>query len=339
MRLGGNEQRARPRDDDGVFEIAPGVKLGLLSITGLALFLTALILGLAGIKSVEITEYALVSNMVTRRVEKEPYLSGRYWIGPWSYFIKFPSVVKTIQFSDARMQTDLGMDEQGDPMLRSRTSDGLDVNIELSFQYQLHKDQLYNLYTTFGSGNDFHNLFVRVAVDRLTEIATEYTANEFFHDRTRIGKAMEKLLKSDFEAKLYATIFSFQFRSVTLPDAFEDAIQQTQVKKQDMDVAQAEQQSIKVGLETELMQAQRRVKVKANNAEGFAESVMLENSADISQFKATQEKAADSYKAVLSQLDDKESQLLQYVQSRVLRDHTSDKVTQGLTLPAIETPK
>lgn len=335
MRLGGAAPPPRRRQDEDEFEIMPGVKLSFLTITGLTAFIFAAFIAIGGIKSVEITEYGLASSMITRKVEKEPYLSGRYWIGPWSYFIKFPSVVKTIQFSDSKLQDDLGIDEQGDPMLRSRTADGLDVTIELSFQYQLHQDKVYSLYTTFGAGRAFHDLFVRVAIDRLTEIATEYTANEFFVDRTKIGKAMEKLLKEDFESRLYATIFSFQLRSVGLPEEFEKAIQTTEVKKQDVHVAEAEQTSNKVALETELMRANRRVKVKANVAEGFAESVMLENAADISQFTATQEKTAESYKGVLKNLDNKENELLAYVQSRVLRDHMSDKVTLGLTLPSI----
>jgi hypothetical protein len=294
-----------------------------------------LIVILGGIKSVEVTEYGLEVSMVTRKVNKNPYLSGRYWIGPWSYFIKFPAVVKTVQFSEARMQDDLGVDEPGEPMLRSRTSDGLDVTIELSFQYQLYMERVYDLYTTMGAGRDFHDIYVRVAIDRLTEIATEYTANEFFVDRTRIGKDMEKVLKKDFEDKLFATIFSFQLRSVGLPDEFEKAIQMTEVKKQDVQVAEAEQLSTKVALDTELMQAKRRTKVKANRAEGFAESIMLENSADITQYLATQEKAAASYKGILKELDNKENELLAYVQSRVLRDHISDKVTLGLTLPQV----
>lgn len=339
MRLGGAPPPPRRQETgffDQEFELTPGFKLSFLSITGLTTFLLAVFIAIGGIRTVEITEYALNSNLLTRKVEKQPYMSGRYWVGPWCQFIKFPAVVKTIQFSDSRLQDDLGIDEQGDPMLRSRTADGLDVTIELSFQYQLHMEKLYNLYTSFGAGRNFHDLFVRVAIDRLTEIATEYTANEFFVDRTKIGKAMEKLLKEDFESKLFATIFSFQLRAVGLPDEFEKAIQLTEVKKQDVHVAEAEQQSSKVALETELMKANRRVQVKNNIAEGYSQSVMLENTADIEQFAATQKKTAESYKGVLKNLDDKEDELLAYVQSRVLRDHASDKITLGLTLPSIE---
>jgi hypothetical protein len=335
MRLGGAAPPPRRPQQDGI-EISPGFVVSLTTITCIAGGIFALFIGIGGFRSVEVTEYALEASMVTRKVGKEPYLSGRYWIGPWSYFIKFPAVVKTVQFSELRMQDDLGVDEPGEPMLRSRTSDGLDVTIELSFQYQLYQEQIYDLYTTMGAGRDFHDVYVRVAIDRLTEIATEYSANEFFVDRTRIGKDMEKVLKKDFQDKLYATIFSFQLRSVGLPDEFEKAIQLTEVKKQDVQVAEAEQLSTKVALDTELMKAKRRTKVKANKAEGFAESVMLENTADIKQYLATQEKAATSYKNIETEIDNKENELLAYVQSRVLRDHISDKVTVGLTLPSID---
>jgi hypothetical protein len=284
-----------------------------------------------GFGSVEIAEYGLLENLLTRKVEKEPYLSGRYWIGPWCRFIRFPAIVKTIQFSDDALQSDL--EEQGDPMLRSRTKDGLDVLIELSFQYQLNVTDLYTLYTTLGAGLQFHKTFVRIAIDRLTEIATEYTANEFFINRTLIGKDMEEKLRSDFENQLYATIFSFQLRAVGLPKNFEKAIQMTEVKKQDVHVAEAEQQSTRVALETSLMQAQRRVKVKNNKGDAYAQAVMLANDADIKQFVAMQEKTADSYGGVLKALDSKEANLLGYVEQRALRDHPSEKTTLGLSLP------
>lgn len=332
MRLGGAPRPNDRQPDEGI-ELFSGFRVTFASFGFLLLGAATLGLAISGFGSVEITEYGLMSNLLTRKVDKRPYPSGRYWIGPWAVFIKFPSVVKTIQFSDSKFQGDLGFDEIGEPMLRSRTKDGLDVSIELSFQYQLNETTLYDLYTTMGAGLDFHKTYTRMSVDRLTEIATDYTANEFFVDRTKIGHDMEKSLKQDFEQRLYATIFSFQLRSVSLPPDFETAIQMTEVKKQDVQVAQQEQKTFVVALQTQLMQAERQVKVKANNADAFAQSVMLANAADIEQFTATQEKAADSYSGVLSALDSKEGDLLAYVQSRVVRDHPSDKMTVGMSLP------
>jgi len=302
-------------------------------VCGCSTIVVMLLLGLFGIANVEVTEYGLNYSLLSRKIEKKTYLPGRYWISPFNYFIRFPSTVTTIAFADSAMQLDLGPGERGERELRSRTKDGLDVNIELSFQYQLKKDQLYDLYTTFGGWPDYHNVFVRLAIDRLTESATLFTSPQFFTERTQIGNEMEKQLLQDFKEKLFSTVFSFQLRTVGLPKAFEDAIQETEVKKQNVRVASAEQNSTRVQLETQLMQAKRRTQVKANRATGVAESVMLANKADIAQFTATQEKAADSYSAVMAQLDDNHQELLDYMEVRALRDHPSEKSLIGLSMP------
>mmetsp|Transcript_73555 Transcript_73555/g.227166 ORF Transcript_73555/g.227166 Transcript_73555/m.227166 type:complete len:343 (+) Transcript_73555:67-1095(+) len=334
MRLGGDPPRQQPQWQ-GV-ELFSGVNISKAAVGGLAAAALAITLVCLSVSSVEVTEYALRYSLISRQVDKKPYTSGRFFIGPLSHFIKFPAVVRTIQFSDTDLSKDLVDHEQGNPTLSSRTSDGLDVSVELSFQYQLKKDNVYSLYTTMGAHEEFHATFTRIAIDRLTEAATRYTANEFFRQRGQIGKAMEAKLKDVFEKQLFASIFSFQLRSVLLPQDFENAIQLTEVKKQDVHVAEAERNTTRVALETELMQAHRRVQVTSNNGEAYEQAVTLQNLADINQFNQTQAMVADSYADVLKALDSKENGLLAYMQSRVVRDHPSDKTTLGLSLPAVD---
>jgi len=331
-RLGGNQGNNRPyQGEESLDERIRGMasEKPMLSVCGLA-FLLAIVSLLFGVANIEVTEYGLNYSKVSRTVEPKTYTSGRYWIGPFNYFVRFPAVVKTIQFSDASLQYDLMSQNRPNEMLRSRTSDGLDVNIELSFQYQLLPNELFELYTKLGGAPDYHNLFVRIAVDILTETATLYSATEFFVERTKIGKKMETLLKEQFESRLYATIFSFQLRAVQLPSEFEEAIQETEVMKQDLQVAKAEQESTKVALETELMKATRRTKVRSSKASAEAQAIMLENRADIEQYTVTQHKAADSYALVSASLGGKEADVLEYIESRVIRDHPSALTAVGL---------
>lgn len=217
---------------------------------------------LCGIDNVEITEYGLNYSLLWRKVEQKTYIAGRYWIGPFNHFIRFPSVLTTVAF--AQPGVDIAGGAPIERELRSRTRDGLDVNIELSFQYQLEQEKIYDLYSLLGGWPDYHNTFVRLAIDRLTETATIFSATEFFIERTLIGRSMEKKLLDDFQGRLFSHIFSFQLRTVSLPQDFEDAIQETEVMKQDVRVAQAEQNSTRVSLETQLMQATRRTQVRAN---------------------------------------------------------------------------
>jgi len=332
MRLGGGAERAPAAvqwpDTSGFMS---DNRLGLVVSFGVAL----VIVFIYGFGSVEITEYALNYSLVTRRVEPRTYPSGRYWIGPLNHFVKFPKVLTTIQFSDSSMQHDLV--EGGDDTLQSRTRDGLNVAIELSFQYQIISEKVHELYMTMGPYPDYHKIFVRLAIDRLTEAATAYSANQFFTQRNLIGHAMEKLLKEDFKNRLFSNVYSFQLRTVSLPDEFESAIQETEVMRQDLQVAEAEQKSTQVSLETQLIQATKRTKVKANKGEAEAAAVLLANKADIEQYVAMQHHSADSYSDILQELGSSEGSMLEYMQARVLRDHPADKTVVGLALGALTT--
>jgi len=115
--------------------------------------------------------------------------------------------------------------------LRSRTQDGLEITLEISFQYQLQSKDLRNMYLTYGK--KFHSVFVRKATDILTIVATEHNAKEFFANRAVIATNMEKQLKEHFNQDHFIGVTLFQFQAVELPGdsaKFEDAIKQTQVE-------------------------------------------------------------------------------------------------------------
>ena len=86
-------------------------------------------------------------------------------------------------------------------------------------------------------GTDFRKMYEKAAVDFLTDSVnfldyflmiiqcTNYSAYEFFMNRTTIGSAMAINLNDFYENQLHSTIEFFQLRSVDLPDEFENAIQ------------------------------------------------------------------------------------------------------------------
>jgi hypothetical protein len=100
-------------------------------------------------------------------------------------FIKFPKNVQTIEFSKER-NANRGPYE-------SRTLDGLEVVLEISFQYTLLPEKLYDLYNKYGPY--YSIVFQNVAIDILTEEATKYTAYEFFWDRGRIKDDFQRVIE------------------------------------------------------------------------------------------------------------------------------------------------
>mmetsp|Transcript_103496 Transcript_103496/g.183859 ORF Transcript_103496/g.183859 Transcript_103496/m.183859 type:complete len:310 (-) Transcript_103496:77-1006(-) len=266
-------------------------------------------------------EIGLDYNRITQSIGDEAWGTGRHWIGIGHTFVKFPSTVVTVQFThDSR-------DLLSGP-LRSRTSDGLEVSLELSFQYQLNDKQLYQMYTTFGP--DYHELFVRMGMDLLTVAATKHVARAFFVNRTMIGNMMEQTVKTHFREHAFVDVPLFQFQAVSLPTDFESAIKETQVAEQKIKRMEAQQQMRIVEYETEVIQAQRYVQVRKQEGTAFAESIKLANDANVMSLNASQILAASAFQQVLELFKGDTAQMLKYMKVRAMRDHPSQNSILGI---------
>jgi hypothetical protein len=115
-------------------------------------------------------------------------MSGFHFLGIGHSFLKFPKSVITIDFS-----SDKGADY---PPLNSRTSDGLQVTLSISFQFTLTSAKLYEIYMKFSE--DYKNIFETIAIDVLSGNATEYSAYNFFMNRSLIGNNMQQTLNKEF---------------------------------------------------------------------------------------------------------------------------------------------
>ena len=85
------------------------------------------ILLILGYSVLEATEYGLDYSWVSKNVDKTIYENGLHFLGIGHSFIRFPKMVQTIEFSKERNAN------QGP--VQSRTADGLEVILEISFQY------------------------------------------------------------------------------------------------------------------------------------------------------------------------------------------------------------
>lgn len=292
----------------------PKFMFGGVALVG---FILALCLSIA---SLEYTEIGLNYSFFGSSVEHRGYAAGIYFLGFGNSFLRFPSIVKSIQFSG----------EQGSsgPDLRSRTNDGLEVALEISFQYQLNTSSIFDLYEKFGV--DYEPIFVTMAIDLLTAQATSYSATAFFSDRQAISLAMEDELKDHFGVNAFASIPFFQLRAVSLPADFEHAIQATEVAKQDIQTAHAEFGNQEVQMMTQVLQAQQQALAMALQANATAESILLNMEAFVKQFILTQSLQAKSLTPLLAKIGNNETLLLDYMQTRAMRGHPDHLVAVNM---------
>lgn len=281
--------------------------------------ITSVIMIFLSFDTLEYQEMGLNYSWISETVEKSTYSSGRYYLGVGNHFVKFPSMVKSVFFLD-----DMSPSTQG-PALQSRTRDGLNVRLEVSFQYRLIFNDLYKLYTTLGE--NYEKVFVRMAIEQLTTAATIHNAHNFFNNRTTIGQEMHKMLERHFKLHAYAEVPFFQLRTVHLPDDFEAAIQETQVKQQEIQIAQAEQSQNKVAYETTVLQAEQAVRVMANQGEAEAASIMAQNDAFCRQYEVTQSLQSEALRKVMTAAKWKPKELLEYMKIRAVREHDASHTT------------
>lgn len=267
-------------------------------------------------------EIGLDYNGITMSIAPDAWLPGRHWLGVGHSFVRFNSTVTTVQFSH-----DLASSSSGP--LRSRTDDGLEVALEISFQYRLLPETIYQMYMTYGPG--YHQVFVKMGMDLLTVAATKHTARAFFVNRTMIGNMMEETLRLHFKKNVLVDVPLFQFQAVTLPPEFEAAIKETQVAEQKIKRMQAQQSMQVVEYETSVIEAQRYVKVKLQDAEAVKQSIMLRNEADIQSRNASQICAARAFKEVLKLFNGNTTQLLKYMKVRAMRDHPAEHSILGIS--------
>mmetsp|Transcript_239 Transcript_239/g.623 ORF Transcript_239/g.623 Transcript_239/m.623 type:complete len:298 (-) Transcript_239:211-1104(-) len=269
--------------------------------------------------SLEYQEIGLNFSWISETIEARPYLSGRYYLGVGNHFIKFPKTVKSVFFIDEQVA------DRSGPALQSRTKDGLNVRLEVSFQYRLQFNKLYDMYTALGPS--YEQIFVRMAIEQLTTAATLHNAHYFFTNRTSISQEMHSMLDGHLKKHAGAEIPFFQLRTVHLPKAFEDAIKDTQVKQQETQIAALEQKTQRVSFKTKVLQAEQAVKVMHNEAVGEAASIMAENDAYCTQYRVTQNLQADALTTLMETAGWNSRQLLDYLKIRAVRDHPADKMT------------
>ena len=104
--------------------------------------ISALVLVFTSFRSLEVNEIGLNYSGITKSVDRDLFTSGIHFLGVGHSFIKYPTTVQTFEFSKS---------SQSDAKnVRSRTKDGLEVELEISFQYLYVSTQLYDLYMMYG---------------------------------------------------------------------------------------------------------------------------------------------------------------------------------------------
>jgi len=290
-----------------------GVAAGTCGIVTAVLVVVYLFLS---ISSLEPTVYGIDFSRITYQLG-ETKKGGRHWLGIGHSFIEFPAVVRRIEFQNQGSEF-----KKGDT-LRSRTFDGLEVKLELSLQYRFDEQNVQEVYKKFGLR--YEEVYVQMVIETITRAATNFSSTQFFSERGNIGSYFEKELADTFRNEALAEVSTVRLLEVELPTPFQDAIQATEVARQDVVKADQERATREVEGQTLVAKAEQEQKAIRIRGQTDARTTELQNQANVEQFNVTQRAQADSYTGVFNKLGatdaDKEENLLEYLRMRAMRDH------------------
>lgn len=310
-------------EDEGYInqDVMKGLCLCICAVT----CITGIILLILGFSSLEATEYGLDYSWLSKTINPNVYSNGLYFIGIGHSFIKFPRNVQTIEFSKEK--------NANRPAIESRTSDGLEVILEISFQYTLQPEHLYQLYMKYSEG--YNQIIQNVAIDILTEETTGYTAYNFFMDRGRIKDDFQQSLDKALNVTCFSNVQFMQLRSVDLPNLFEEAIQESEVKKQDIQKANAELNKVKIELDTLEKAAVIKKEATVNLAQGEAESILKQNDAEVKSLINSQNTQTDAYSTFKGTLQISNQSLLNFIKTKLIKNYSKDQVALSLSSPEV----
>ena len=185
-------------------------------------------------------KYHTISRVI-KGIEEE---KGTHFIGVAQAFMCFPSQRLTLEFAPEPSDPDADVKdndeyENGDMpnlgYLKSRTSEGLDLKMDVLVEYKLREDEdsLTGLFHLVGT--NFTWWYKDVVTASLMNTASQFQASAFLSkDREKIAVAMLAGLKarsadlvtqvSDTQSEFFMTPLSVQLRHVDLPSSYEGKI-------------------------------------------------------------------------------------------------------------------
>lgn len=254
--------------------------------------------------SVAPTEMALRYNYVLKTISPEVVSEpGLKFVGPFVSLVKYPKTIQTLEYNQA--QRDL---------LDGRTKDGLPLILGTAFQYRLLPDGLYNLYHSFeNTPGDYEKIFHLMGIHIITEVATKFTAYQFFNEKQAIAAVMRNELDAYFVKNLHATVESLQINEDDLPEAFTETILMAATSKQNITKMEKTRDAKVIEFQTVRLVSLAQANVTVQHAIGDQHRIMQNGRADAAIIEAYVEAELQAYGKVHDELGLSGDRLLKYI--------------------------
>lgn len=180
-------------------------------------------------------------------------------------------------------------DKSGAENLSAYSNDNQIIeSYRLSVNWSFDPDRITEAYRMFKGGDNIFNTVVSPLVQQCSKtVFGQYTATTIVQERTKLDKQLDDLLKEQL-AKYPVKIISVQIENVDFSKTFEDMIEQTARKKQEVEKAKSELKMQEILTKTAIAKAEaenQAIKLQSD-AKAYQITVEAKAEADAIKIKA-----------------------------------------------------
>jgi len=233
------------------------VRLGWCTCITSVLLVSAILIGVS-LRKLSSTEFGVEYDRYKKTLDDAAKTGGLHAGPPGYYFVKFPSTQITSNLMDICV-----------------SRDGLRVNFEVSFQYQIPAEKIVNVIQEFRDFPTWAKVVEAAGNSAVQHSCSEFNVTDFQSVRVKIQESMFKNLKLKLEGSntgdmtdvgVEALAISLQLRSVFLPIEYQNAISEKQSAEEDILLATNQRIQERTKAETELKVARQEVTKIFNTA-------------------------------------------------------------------------
>ena len=111
------------------------------------------------------------------------------------------------------------------------------------------------------------------------------------------------------------------------------AIQESEVKKQDIKKAEAELNKVRIEIDTRIKSAEFQKNVTINIAEGEAQAMLTENQAETDSLKKVQNSQTASYTKLKQNLVLENVELINFIKTKVIKTYDGNNLFLNIATP------
>lgn len=252
--------------------------------------IVTIILVVLGFSKLEVNEVGIdySANSLTLNTDKL-YSNGIYFIGVGHSFIKFP-----------KRQLELTL--QGRKSIVARSNDGLVVslNVKLLYSLQTDIDALASLYLMFG--DDYQVPIENICRSVVRDVASGYTAFQFWTERSNITRQMDKDLRKQLD-DIFVKLQTFLLSSYRLPASFQKVIDETEVQRQEIKKVNFELLTVIQQTQAAIKKADEKVRQIDAVTGSSVKKIQLETTAETYKLNVSIKKEIAGYKAIKNALN------------------------------------